>query len=585
MKRKLKKAPKTKIIKALRAIRRATKAQPETDQTLSLLFLASFALNHYEDHVDHWNSVDTEEARQALLDQGKKLLLAKVDQQLLDTVFNTVFSSILTDECIDPILFLFSSICLNYVGKDFGELYNSLNESGGGAYQTVDQNDYIVTLIDRAWPGLCVNVFNRTVMRTDQDTGELRPLTSNESDYPDLVLSEENRIGVKRSEAQSAVAYVAKQTEFNPAQDMILECVADNPNDFATAKESDEYLESLASTLFGTDSKLVAKGFAQALVCMVKFTFEPETSKPLMYCPTIIGEGGLGKSALLAALIPFKWRRYLHKVITVAPNKFYGDLTQISVGWLQELAELDRYLRGGFAEDFKAVLTTHVNNFRAPYARYSEDHIRYASFWGTSNKEDGVLTDSTSAHDRRILPIKVDNSRPIPWEVFDQGENALVWAAAYKSYKESKTYSGYLSELRSEWFEDLSELQKDFRVEDAFQERIEWELSIRNTVNASHILEDCFEILPADQQESQLKRVNGIIRTMHSTEWEERKLVVARGSKQRIRVWSRINPLNSSEFTANLYSFKAAGLTPVQRRYYLQADPFQLAVEPSDDFA
>ena len=585
MSKKLKKAPKTKIVRALRAIRRAAKQQPETKETLNLLFMAACALEDYADHILQWNEVKSLDAREGLLVQSEPLLLAKCPKELLDAVFRDVSGAVLTAELIDPILFLFGSICLNYAGQDFEAIYNSKQESGGGEYRAVEQNDYVIKIIDAAWPGLCVNVFNRTILRTDPDTGELRQLTSNESDFPELVLSEEDRIGVKRGEAQSAIAYIAKQSEFNPAVDMILECHKEHGSIFATAADADAYLEGLAPFLFGTDLPLIKKGFAQALVCMVKFTFEPESNKPLMYCPTIIGEGGLGKSALLSSLIPEKWRKYLHRVITVAPQKFYGDLTQISVGWLQELAELDRYVRNNFAEDFKAVLTTHINNFRAPYARYSEDHYRFASFFGTSNKEDGVLTDSTSAHDRRILPIKVPNTHRIPWEQVAGGMNALIWAAAYRSYLDSDEYSGYLSELKSDWFGDLNELQKEFRVEDPFQERIERELSIRNAVCATHILEDCFGIEPATQTEAEVKRVNGIIRTMHSQNWKETRIRVSKGSDQRQRIWTRKEKLTIEQFTSNLYTYKEAGLHPIRRKYNNVADPFDYAVQKQGDFS
>lgn len=586
MSEKLKKAPKTKIIKVLRAIKRSAKSHPDIDKGVPLAFIAEYGISNYADYIDEYNTSKTTKEREALVEKSLEALGKKTKIDYVQEVFDSIPELLEFPELLAPITNILGITCQTHLKDDLVVLYTSRENAGGGEVRIVLDNYALVDTIDSKWPGLCVNKYNMTVMRLDPDTNELRPLTTNEANYPDLVLAMDDNVGAKRQDAISAINYLASQSEFDPAREMILSCVNKHSDVFTTSETSDELLESLAFRLFGTESKLVAKGFAQALICMVKYVFEPD-AKPLMYAPCLIGAGGLGKSALLAALIPKEWRHYLHKVITVSPTKFYSDLTQISVGWLQELAEFDRFIRGGLAEDFKAVLTTEVNNFRAPYARTSEDHTRFASFFGTSNKEDGILTDGTSAHDRRILPIKINPDSPIPWNLVEDGMNAEIWAAAYNSYKHSEVYSGYLSEMPSEWYGDLMELQKDFRADDSFAVRLSYEMSIQNTVSVSDILEDAFEIAPGQQTKEHISRINSLLKTLYSKEWTEKRIPVRKGaSADRVRVWVRKVPLTGMQFTSNLLSYKEAGYTPIKRTYYRQPDPFQspIKVEETTDF-
>ena len=432
---------------------------------------------------------------------------------------------------------------------------------------------------------MCTNRIDRSIWANDLKTGERRRLTSNELEFPDLVIAEEHGDAISRNAAVSAIRFLSQKHEFNPAQEMIMDCHLNAGQLFPTTAEADAYLMTVAKTLYNCEDEVLQKGFAQALVCLVQSTFDPK-AKPLMYCPTIVGPGGCAKSRSIACLVPEQWRKLLFKAITVSPNKLFNDLTQLSVAWLQELPEVDRYIRGAFAEDFKSVMTAESNSFRAPYARTAEDHERLAGFFGTSNKSSGILTDTTSSCDRRVLPIQIKPGHRIPWQLLDEQMNVEIWAAAYQSYVEPEMFDYYLSELPYEAYADLSRVQVDFRESDPLEERLVWELTIRNTLCPAHFFADCMDKAVVDQKPEDIKRLNGLMRTLHHEQWEQKSVRIRTGDEARTRLWIRKNPLSFDDYTHALMAYKEAGVShnPIQRDYHNQPRPGNVNTTEEADF-
>ncbi len=580
MSNKLKNAPKTALLKAVKSLK--NEAHISNDRALE--FLCNFVQLNYSDCIAEWNEAEDEDARSWIKSQGLKHLYDKVDKASVEGAIAGASLVSPISEVKEELLTVLGIAAFAHIDDDLISAYKEQEEKKRANDPSARQSLAELRLINELLPGLCTNTIDQSIWMTDTKTNELRRLTSNELEFPDILIAEEHGYGISRMGAISAIRYQSNKEEFNPARDMILECAEERGSQFPDTESSDAFLMSIAKVLYDCDEPVAQKGFAQALVCLVQGVMD-RRAKPLMYAPTLVGPGGCAKSRSIACLVPEKWRHLLFKAITVSPNKLFNDLTQLSVAWIQELPEVDRYIRNQFAEDFKAIMTAESNSFRAPYARIAEDHKRIAGFFGTSNKEGQILTDNTSACDRRILPIRIQSGHRIPWQKLEQGLNKDIWAAALQSYQYPKVFNYYLSELPFETYEELGRLQQDFREADPYEDRLEWELSISNTIYPQHFLADCVDKPVSQQATDDIRRVNGLMRTLHSDEWVQKKIKLHKDSK-RINAWIRKTAIPQLDFIANLQAYKTQGFTPRRHKYLNQPDPFSLDQVPdaSTDF-
>lgn len=141
------------------------------------------------------------------------------------------------------------------------------------------------------------------------------------------------------------------------------------------------------------------------------------------------GHQGLKKSSLVRALaVRDEWL-----VERTPDTKQVKDFAEILRNkWFVEVAELDG-MNGRDVNAVKATITTRTDTYRAPYARYTQDHPRQCVFVGTCN-DGAFLTDMTG--NRRFVIVECGHTVPR----FDPlrppcGYMTQVWAEAWGSWR------------------------------------------------------------------------------------------------------------------------------------------------------
>lgn len=148
-------------------------------------------------------------------------------------------------------------------------------------------------------------------------------------------------------------------------------------------------------------------------------------------CMTVlIGGQGIGKSSVLAALVPEK--TWFHD----SPPEIGSErMSQYLAGkWIVEFAELRAMSR---ADDklMKSFLSSDTESYRRPYARMLSVEPRQCVFFGTTNESE-FLRDPTGA--RRYWPVEVTMGRPeAVAAVRDQ-----LWAEAVAAYRAGEKWWG-----------------------------------------------------------------------------------------------------------------------------------------------
>ena len=249
---------------------------------------------------------------------------------------------------------------------------------------------------------------------------------------------------VSNNMVNEAIIVVAQENKFDSAKDYFKSLKWDNVPRVDTwlsetyGVENNEYHRSVGSNwIKGLVKRIVYPGckFDHILV--------------------IEGEQGTGKSTSLSVL-GGQW--YLETFMNTESKDFFMQFTGNAIIEFSEGETLNRT----DVKRMKAIITTQVDRYRAPYARFAEDHPRRCVFAMTTNETE-YLKDDTG--NRRWLPIRMERSMAnIEWlrENRDQ-----LFAEAYHrvvSLKES-VYEFPIEEMRR---------QQEARMEESpYQERIE----------------------------------------------------------------------------------------------------------------
>ena len=148
----------------------------------------------------------------------------------------------------------------------------------------------------------------------------------------------------------------------------------------------------------------------------------------------LIGPQGCRKSTTLAKLGK-EW--FSDSLFTMSGKDAYEQLQGY---WIIELGEMAA-ARKSEVEQIKSFISKQSDNYRAAYARRTQEHPRQCAFFGSTN-DDEFLRDATGA--RRFWPVEVDNTGrkmadKLTADVIDQ-----IWAEAVIAYKKGESW--YLSE-------------------------------------------------------------------------------------------------------------------------------------------
>lgn len=205
-----------------------------------------------------------------------------------------------------------------------------------------------------------------------------------------------------------------------------------------------EYLESLVwdqvermETLFikylGAEDSLYTRAVTRAaLIGAVARIMTPGCKHDHML--VLVGPQGCRKSTTLAKL-GREW--FSDSLFTMSGKDAYEQLQGY---WIIELGEMAA-ARKSEVEQIKSFISKQSDNYRAAYARRTQDHPRQCAFFGSTN-DDEFLRDATGA--RRFWPVVVDNTGRVMSEKLDENEVDQIWAEAVVAFKAGEHW--YLSD-------------------------------------------------------------------------------------------------------------------------------------------
>ena len=146
--------------------------------------------------------------------------------------------------------------------------------------------------------------------------------------------------------------------------------------------------------------------------------------------PVFCGDQGAGKSFFVRWLCPLK--DYFTETSLRPTNK--DDMILASRYLMAELGELGSITKKSDQEALKSFLTRKEFIVRAPYGKQEEVFPHRCCWWGTANKEGGVLFDSTGH--RRFIVIQVNH---IDWKYTSISLEG-IWAQAKYIYQNNLHY-------------------------------------------------------------------------------------------------------------------------------------------------
>lgn len=164
----------------------------------------------------------------------------------------------------------------------------------------------------------------------------------------------------------------------------------------------------------------------------------------------LVGPQGCRKSTTLAKL-GREW--FSDSLFTMQGKDAYDQLQGY---WIIELGEMAA-ARKSEVEQIKSFISKQSDNYRAAYARRTQEHPRQCAFFGSTNDVE-FLRDVTGA--RRFWPVLVDNTGRKMAEKLNDHEIDQIWAEAVEAYRKGEPW--YLTE---EVEAEAREVQAEFTEE------------------------------------------------------------------------------------------------------------------------
>lgn len=197
--------------------------------------------------------------------------------------------------------------------------------------------------------------------------------------------------------------------------------------------DGEKRMETLFITYLGAEDSLYTRAVTRAaLIGAVARIMKPGCKHDHML--VLVGPQGCRKSTTLAKL-GREW--FSDSLFTMAGKDAYEQLQGY---WIIELGEMAA-ARKSEVEQIKSFISKQSDNYRAAYARRTQEHPRQCAFFGSTN-DDEFLRDATGA--RRFWPVVVDNtgramSDKLTDEIIDQ-----IWAEAVEGFRSGEHW--YLAE-------------------------------------------------------------------------------------------------------------------------------------------
>ena len=250
--------------------------------------------------------------------------------------------------------------------------------------------------------------FNMNFKREWRDSDDSRVLHYIETRYKFL----------KFETFYAAVKIRFDETRFHPIRKMIDDVVWDGTPRMETALI--DYLGAEDSAY----SRFLSKMLFVAAVARV---YDPGCKYDNMVI--FVGDQGCGKSTFCErmALDP----EYFTDSVRGIGTK--EGIEQLSGSWIVEWGEMSAMRRAKDAETLKLFISQRKDKCRKAWGRRVEEVPRMCVFIGTSNDEDGLLTDRTG--NRRFFPIDVGVGKKSLWSKNINDEFKQIYAEAKVLYK------------------------------------------------------------------------------------------------------------------------------------------------------
>ncbi|UPM50136.1 virulence-associated E family protein [Synechococcus sp. A10-1-5-1] len=216
------------------------------------------------------------------------------------------------------------------------------------------------------------------------------------------LLAHVHQMETTRSDAMSAIEYLANGNPFNPIREYLLGLV-DRPD--LELVTSDELADAFG---FDRDDDLSIELMWRQLGGAVNRGITPGAQHDTLL--VLSGAQGFLKSSSIAALVPT--RRWVDAACNVGDLEAKDFLSRINSAWLFEIAELEKMTISRSASEFKAWLTFHEDKYVEKHEKVAIRHPRRSVMFGTTN-EDEVLTDPTGA--RRFWVCLVEREAKPQW--------------------------------------------------------------------------------------------------------------------------------------------------------------------------
>jgi putative DNA primase/helicase len=282
----------------------------------------------------------------------------------------------------------------------------------------------VITILthDKAWwDVLAWDSFNQTIVLR-RATPWNKPKGSRWSDMDDSELTNwlqcqlPGKLTVSSPLVSEAVGVAAQRYPIHPVRDYLKSLRWDGHS----------RLEEWLSKWMGADDKPIIRAFASKwLISAVARVMKP--GEQVDHTLLLEGAQGTRKSTALRTLAGDEW---FTDHISDLHDK--DSRMELQGKWIVELSELHA-IKGKGMEAVKSFLTTRVDSFRAPYARYTQSIPRQCVFAATTN-DDQALTDETG--NRRFWPIHCGEI-DIPGLASERDQ---LWAEAYASWKAKKAW-------------------------------------------------------------------------------------------------------------------------------------------------
>lgn len=295
----------------------------------------------------------------------------------------------------------------------------------------------------------CFNEFASRIEVVTSD-GERKSITDSDLSSIRLFLDKHWNLTMPKSDVADCVTNISRLKSYHPVRDYLNGLVWDGKHRVETY-----WIDRLGvqDTPYAREitKKFLVGAVARAFEAGVKFEI----------LPVLIGNQGCGKSVSISNLVPDE-------------NFFTDDLRELGTKenalqlqgkWIIELAELSAVKKTD-SNTLKQFVSTRSDEFRAPYAQFSEAHPRQCVMVGTTNQS-SFLSDHTG--NRRLFPLRC-NAQPVrikpfcePREVLDQ---VIAEAVALYRSREIELFPS------QEALEVLAGLTEDYQVYDPAHEDI-----------------------------------------------------------------------------------------------------------------